>query len=110
MTNNTNAVTISSLVNAIHQNAKDKGFWDTERNDGECIALMHSELSEALEGLRKGGKSTHIPDFSIVEEELADVIIRILDYCGARQLRIWGAIKAKMAYNETRPYKHGKKF
>ena len=38
---------------AVHQNAKAKGWWDDERNDGEAIALMHSELSEALEVLRK---------------------------------------------------------
>lgn len=60
-----------------HAIAHSKGWWDTDRNDGELIALMHSELSEMLDGLRHGNPpSEHIPDFSAAEEELADVVIR----------------------------------
>src|SRR5690606_34482374 len=47
-----------------------------DRNDGECIALMHSELSEALEGIRKNSNDDHLPHRKSVEVELADTLIR----------------------------------
>lgn len=94
-----------------HKNAVSKGFWDVERNSGESIALIHSELSELLEGLRKGNPpSEKIPGFSQAEEEAADVIIRLFDLAGGSKWRLAEAIVAKMAYNASRPYKHGKQF
>lgn len=94
----------------VHETAKAKGWWDAERNDGEVIALMHSELSEALEALRKGNlPDKHIHEYSGLETELADVVIRIMDYSAGRGLRVAEAIEAKMDYNTGRAHKHGGK-
>ena len=98
----TQAALISQFMQA-------QGFWESD-NTGEKIALMHSELSEALEADRKNLDAEHIPGFTGVEEELADVIIRILDFAGHHQLRLGEALSAKIAYNLTRPFKHGKAY
>lgn len=82
-----------------------------DRNDGELIALCHTELSEMTEGLRTGnGPDDKIPEFSSAEAEAADVIIRLMDMSHARGWRVGEAVIAKMKMNHTRPYRHGKEF
>jgi len=92
--------------------AESHGWWEKERNEGELIALIHSELSEALEALRHGNPaSDHIPEFSGVEEEYADVIIRIMDHAKAKGYRVAEALVEKVKFNHLREYMHGgKKF
>ena len=95
----------------VHDNAREKGFYESSRSTAEMIALMHSELSEALEADRHGNPaSEHIPEFSALEEEFADVIIRVMDTAVHLKLRLAEAILAKHAFNVERPAKHGKEY
>lgn len=113
---------MNKLRDEIHSNAVEHGWWEEERSFGDIIALCHSELSEALEEHRNGHKSTDVY-YNImpfkgnaktdkpegIPIELADCIIRILDYCGKEGIDIEEAIRIKHGYNIMRPYKHGGK-
>ena len=124
---------LDKLAEDIFEANKAKGFWDEaivenvpfevaggtiyaddflpeRRNTGELIALMHSELSEALEAHRKDKQDDHLPQYKGLHVELADALIRILDFAGAHDIRIGEIVKAKLAYNANRPHKHGKKY
>ena len=111
---NTDELTINKLITESHATAKSKGWWDEEINIGEKVALMHSELSEALEEYRSHGEkklykreSDGKPEGFIFE--LADTIIRIADLCGKLDLNLEKALQIKMKFNKTRPYRHGNK-
>ena len=126
---------LNELTKVIHENAVAHGWWDEERGFPEVIALIHSELSEALEEYRDAKPPVYFAietlqrDGTIIPEvrtdygdgnytgekpegiaiELADAIIRILDYCGYAGIDIEEAIALKHEYNKTRPYRHGGK-
>ena len=101
---------ISQMQVEVHRAAVEHGWWERPRPVGEVLMLMVTELAEAMEAYRSGNpESEKIPGFSQMEEELADVVIRLLDYAGGENLDIEGALLAKMAYNEKRPYRHGGK-
>lgn len=80
----------NQIVDIAHTNAKNKGFWEIElqqqqrRNDGEMLALIHSEIAELYDALITANPSQKIPDFTEAEEEFADIIIRIADLVGGR--------------------------
>jgi len=102
---------MNELARQIHQYAKSKGWWDTKRNMGELLANVHSEVSEAWEDYRDGNMTTYFVGMKPCgfPSEMADIIIRVLDICAAFGIDIEAEIAAKMAYNKTRPYRHGGK-
>lgn len=114
---------LTELARLSHANSREKGFWslvDSLKDhprwpDIEVIwklsriALMHSEASEALEGIRKDLPDDHLPNRSMEAAELADIVIRILDYAGAYKLPLAEVILEKMTYNSSRPFMHGDK-
>lgn len=78
-----------------------------KRNKGELIALMHSELSEMLEGERKDLMDDKLPHRKMAEVEAVDVLIRVFDYAAAYGFDLQGAFDEKMAFNATREdHKH----
>jgi NTP pyrophosphatase (non-canonical NTP hydrolase) len=109
------------LMNVCHQASLTAGWWNDlktgtdfaqECRDGtrlgraivaEKLCLTHSEISEAMEGHRKGLMDDKLPHRPMIEVELADAMIRIADLAGALGLDLGGAISEKMSYNAVRP-------
>ena len=74
-----------------------------------CLALAGNELAEAIEATRVPCQDDHIPFFNGQEAEVADAIIRLLDFAAARNLRVVDAMLAKADYNRNRSRMHGGK-
>lgn len=126
---------IKEIMQEIHEVNVKNGFWEDKetKNTGEVLMLITSELAEALEANRKGKKAnlseyyTRAENFLIdptnsfklsfekcikdsEEDELADAVIRIFDFCQAKGIDLETHIRLKLEYNKLRPYKHGKKY
>lgn len=127
-------MTLKELVENAHSMSRSKGWYDGNnavRNVPEMLALIHSEVSEALEAYRVGEMKQTVrlccdiakvtmarshregcPGIGKPEgfpSELADIVIRIGDLCGYLEIDLEAAVVGKMAYNATRPYRHGGK-
>lgn len=108
MNENKIAEGILELVTAAHSASVEAGWYSNfdgtprERNVGEMLCLVHSEISEAMEGHRKGLMDDKLPHRPMIEVELADALIRIGDLAGHLNLDLGGAIIEKMAYNAAR--------
>ncbi len=126
---------LNKLAKQFNKYTHEKGFWENPKENGTMLMLMVGELAEACEADRKN----HHADTSYIdrmieegytwedselsfktaferdikdsfEDELADAIIRILDFVGEKNIDIEKHMELKMAYNKTRPYKHGKNY
>jgi NTP pyrophosphatase (non-canonical NTP hydrolase) len=107
----------STLTHYCHEAAATSGWWvdpvsGLDVRDwpdhllklwvGTKLALVHSEVSEGLEGYRKGLKDDHLPNRPSLEVELADAVIRCFDLAGGLSFDLAGAIAEKLAYNQKR--------
>lgn len=96
------SITIQQLVEVSHGDARAAGWHDVPREKGTMLALIHSEISEALEGERREKMDEYLPHRPAAEVELADAVIRIADYCGLYGYDLEGAILEKMIFNKQR--------
>lgn len=116
------------LMFVAHRISREHGFWEEYEQTVEILAaadpglaskyvvdtklskmaLVGSEVGEAVEGIRKPKPDDHVPEFTSEEVEIADAIIRLVEYSEKYSLRLPEALMAKMKYNEGRPYKHNK--
>jgi NTP pyrophosphatase (non-canonical NTP hydrolase) len=130
--------TLNRLRDEVYANAKAHGFHDVGRTVGDGLMLICTEASEAFEAYREGGKPAEMryeckhPDGDCAEDasercpgaddraaflhkpvgvpsEIADIIIRCLDFAGEHGIDIGRAVRQKMEFNRTRPFKHGGK-
>ena len=100
----------------VHECALTHGWWDKEREFPEIVALLHSEVSEAFEECRLGWAVQRVYYHPVkgdkplgVPIELADIVIRVMDFCAHAGIDLEAAITAKHRYNLTRSYRHGGK-
>lgn len=122
---------INDLSKIVYEANQEKGFYDSEKNIGEMLCLIHSEVSEALEcdrkdkycdrqptalqNMMKQNDETFKEMFSKLvkdtfQDELADIMIRVMDLAGFKGIDLEKHIELKMRYNALRPYKHEKKY
>lgn len=93
---------IREIQKQIHKQNVGMGWWDKPREKGTLLMLVVSEVAEAMEGERKNLMDDHLPHRKMAEVELADAVIRILDYAEAHGYDVQSAMVEKIAYNRTR--------
>lgn len=110
------AMMMQRLQRRCHEISVAHGFWEVEQDVRIKLMLIHSEVSEAFEALRRQRSSDsepmsdHIPTMPAFNEELADIQIRLWDLAEAEGIDLGRTALEKMHYNESRPYLHGKRF
>jgi NTP pyrophosphatase (non-canonical NTP hydrolase) len=113
-----NGKSLTQMHDEVLEFCKAHGWYDKPVSFGEAIALLHSEVSEALEAYRIWGLGDGTALQTLegtdakpegIGSEFADVLIRLLDYAARFDVNLDYEYERKMAYNRTRPYRHGNK-
>jgi len=104
--------TLDALARDLHASSYNAGWWHDQATGEEKVddlffqcsklLLIHAETSEAAEGLRTGEQDDKLPEYTNEAVELSDIIIRALDYCGAKNIPIGEIINKKMRFNAVR--------
>ena len=100
--------TVTEWVLWCHQAVRAKGFWEKERNVGEMLMLVVSELGEAIEAHRT--RNFGLEQKDTFEDEIADAVIRLFDLCGGLGIDLEKQMKWKTAFNKNREVRHGKAY
>jgi len=114
---------LDQMAESVFSANVEKGFWEdtitaakenslaiNKAYTAQKLMLIVSEVSEALEADRKDLMDTYLPEYKGLHVELADALIRILDMCGGYNIPIGEIVEAKLEYNASRPFKHGKAY
>lgn len=113
-----NTLSLNDLARECHDTAVRSGFYDRDSDNPltqpvDRVILRHmliiTEVAELTEAIRKPELSNHIPSHTLEEEEVADILIRVLDYAAWRGIDLTKVMNAKMTFNQSREHMHGKK-
>lgn len=100
----------NDFMDEVHKTAASHGWWDSDRDIPEILLNINGEVAELFESYRRGTMNSQCDkeiQLTCLEEELSDIIIRVLDFAAFNKIDIARALHIKNEYNKSRQYRHG---